>query len=220
MAIAIIGGTGDQGLGLALRWIKAGEKIIIGSRQDERAKAAVQEIKKILGECDVEGYENSVAAGKADIIILSVPFQHVLSTMDSLKGALTEGKILVSQLVPLQATMGGKPTQVFGIWQGSVAELVSSVAPKGVKVVSAFQNAGAHLLQDVAHPVECDVVVSSNDEEAKKTIMKLAEKIPGARGIDGGRLENARLIEPITALLIGMCIRYKKEGVGIRFTHI
>jgi len=220
MAIAIIGGTGDQGLGLALRWIKAGEKVIIGSRQDEKAKNTVREIRGILGECDVEGYENSVAAGKADIIVLSVPFQHALSTMESIRDALTEGKILVSQLVPLASTLGGKATQVFGVWQGSVSELVASAVPKGVKVVSAFQNLGAYLLMDIKNPVECDCFVSSNDEEAKRKIMALAEKIPGVRAIDGGRLENARFIEPITALLVGLCIRYKKEGVGIRFTYI
>lgn len=220
--IAIIGGTGDLGFGLAVRWAKAGREIIIGSRKKEKALGAVEEIKKILGEdISVEGAENFEATEQAQIVVLSVPFQFLVPTMRQIKDALSEGDIIVSVIVPLAVEIGGfSPTQVVTPWQGSAAELIQSLAPPGVYAVSAFQNMSAYRLQDMANPVDCDVIVSGR-KNARKEVMELAELIPGVRGIDGGRLDYARLVEPITALLIGLNIRYKnKEGIGIRFTYV
>jgi NADPH-dependent F420 reductase len=219
--IAIIGGTGDLGLGLALRWAKVGREIIIGSRQEEKAVKAAQEIKSILGDVNVQGKDNIEAAKEAQIIVLSVPFQFLVPTMRQIRDVLYEGDIIVSVIVPLAVEIGGfSPTQVVTPWQGSAAELIQSLAPPGVHVVSAFQNMSSYRLQDVDNPVECDAIISGN-KSARREVMELAELIPGVRGIDGGRLDYARLVEPITALLIGLNIRYKnKEGIGIRFTYV
>lgn len=220
--IAIIGGTGDLGFGLAIRWAKAGREIVIGSRKKEKALRAVEEIKEILGEdISVEGAENFEAAEQAQIVVLSVPFQFLVPTMRQIKDALGEGDIIVSVIVPLAVEIGGfSPTQVVTPWQGSAAELIQSLAPPGVHVVSAFQNMSAYRLRDVANPVTCDAIVSGR-KSARREVMELADLILGVRGIDGGRLDYARLVEPITALLIGLNIRYKnKEGIGIRFTYV
>ncbi len=220
--IAIIGGTGDLGFGLALRWARAGRKIIIGSRAKEKALKAAEEINKTLGHsANVEGMDNFEAAKNAQIVVLSVPFQFLVPTMRQIKNALQEGDIIISVIVPLAVEIGGfSPTQIVTPWQGSAAELVQSLAPPGVHVVSAFQNMSAYRLQDIENQIECDAIISGQ-KSARKEVMELAELIPGVRGIDGGMLDYARLVEPITALLIGMNIRYKsKEGIGIRFTYV
>ncbi|MFQ5892080.1 MAG: NADPH-dependent F420 reductase [Candidatus Methanofastidiosia archaeon] len=218
--VALLGGTGEQGIGLAARFCKAGRKVIIGSRKDEKAKRACERVKEILPTAEVSGFENLEAAKRGEIIILSVPFQHAIWTLRSVKEGLTEGKILVSQLVPLQANFGGRPTQVFQTWQGSVSEMIKSVVPRDVEVVSAFHNVGEKRLLDIKKPIECDIVVCGDSKEAKKEIMELAECIEGVRGIDGGKLSNSRFIEPLTAFLIGLNKRYKIEGAGIRFTYL
>ncbi|MGD2247173.1 MAG: NADPH-dependent F420 reductase [Candidatus Methanofastidiosia archaeon] len=220
--IAIIGGTGDLGYGLALRWAQAGRDIIIGSRKEEKALKAVEEIKKDLGDdAPVQGMGNEEATKHAQIIVMSVPFQFLVPTMRQIRDALEEGDIIISVIVPLAVEIGGfSPTQVVTPWQGSAAELIKSLTPPGVHVVSAFQNMSAYRLRDTENPVECDAIVSG-PKSARKEVMKLSELIPGVRGIDGGRLDYARLVEPITALLIGINIRYKnREGAGIRFTYV
>lgn len=220
--IAIIGGTGDLGFGLALRWAQVGREIIIGSRKEEKALKATEEIKKTLGDgVNVRGMDNVEAAKNAEIIVLSVPFQFLVPTMRQIRDALQEGDIIISVIVPLAVEIGGfSPTQVVTPWQGSAAELIQSLAPPGVQVVSAFQNMSAYRLQDIENPVDCDAIISGK-KSARKEVMELAELIPGVRGIDGGILDYARLVEPITALLIGLNIRYKnREGIGIHFTYV
>jgi NADPH-dependent F420 reductase len=219
-AIAILGGTGDQGLGLALRFAKAGREVVIGSRKLEKAEQAVVEVKQALPEANVSGFANEEATKRAAIIILSVPFEHTAGTVKSIKESLSEGQILVSMGVPLATAIGDGAVRTIGIWQGSCAELVKSLAPRGVEVVSAFQNVSAHRLRELEHPVECDVVVSGS-KAAREQVMALCPLVPGLRGVDGGPLSNARIIEEITALLIGMNIRYKlPEGLGLRFTGL
>jgi NADPH-dependent F420 reductase len=219
-AIAILGGTGDQGLGLALRFAKAGRPVVIGSRKADRALEAAEKVRKQVEAADCEGFENAEATGKAKVVILSVPFEHTAGTVKSIKGALAPGQILVSMAVPLATAIGDGAVRTVGIWQGSCAEMVASLAPKGIDVVSAFQNVSAHRLQHLADPVECDVVVSGA-KGPRSEIMKLCELVPGLRGIDGGPLSNARIVEDITALLIGMNIRYKlPAGLGWRLTGL
>ncbi|MBW2382983.1 MAG: NADPH-dependent F420 reductase [Deltaproteobacteria bacterium] len=219
-AIAILGGTGDQGLGLALRFARAGRKVVIGSRKADRAVTAADEVRQKVSDADVSGSLNAEATAKAPIVILSVPFEHTASTVKGLRDALAEGQILISMAVPLATAVGDGAARTLGIWQGSAAELVKSLVPKGVEVVSAFQNVSAHRLQDLDHPVECDVIVSGAKAPREK-VMQLCPLVPGLRAIDGGPLSNARIVEEITALLIGMNMRYKlPEGLGIRFTGL
>jgi len=206
-AIAILGGTGDQGPGLALRFAKAGRGVVIGSRKTEKAEQVAREILEAVPGASVTGFENAEATRRARIVILSVPFEHTASTVKSLRPVLTEG-------------IGDGATRTLGLWQGSCAEMVKALVPDGVLVVSAFQNISAHRLRDLDHAVECDVVVSG-PKAAREAVMALCPLVPGLRAIDGGPLSNARIVEEITALLIGLNIRYKvPEGFGIRFTGL
>lgn len=219
-SIAILGGTGDQGLGLALRFAKAGRRVVIGSRKADRAETAAKQVLEQVPGADVVGFENAAATPEAPIVILSVPFEHSASTLKDIKEVLSEGQILVSMAVPLAAAIGDGAVRTLGIWQGSCAELLASIAPKGVHVVSAFQNVSAHRLQHLEDPVECDVIVSGA-KAPREQVMELCALVPGLRAVNGGPLSNARIVEEITALLIGMNIRYKiPEGLGIRLTGL
>ena len=140
--------------------------------------------------------------------------------MKAIRGRLRAGQILVSMGVPLATAIGDGAARTLGVWQGSCAELVASLSPTGVAVVSAFQNVSAHRLQDLESSVECDVLVSG-PREARRAVMELCRLVPGLRGIDGGALSNARVAEQLTALLIGLSTRYRvAEGVGLRFTGL
>ena len=218
--IAILGGTGDQGLGLALRFAAAGRRVVIGSRKLDRALEAAESVAKQVAEARVEGRENADAAAEADIVILSVPFEHTAGTVKSIREGLEPGQIVVSMGVPLATAIGDGAARMVGVWQGSCAELVAGLLPKGVHTVSAFQNVSAHRLQTLRESVDCDVVVSG-PKEARARVMDLCGLVPGLRAVDGGPLSNARIVESLTALLIGLNVRYKvSEGIGIRFTGV
>ena len=218
--IAILGGTGDQGYGLALRWAKAGRRVLIGSRIRERAAEAARQISSEAGGGEVVGMENAEAAAGAQIVVLSVPFTGQVHTLKALKDVWKPGQILVDITVPLEATVGGSPTKLIGIWAGSAAELAAQHVPHGVHVVAAFHNIGANALQDLAAPVECDIIVCGDSSEARHALKDWINLIPGCRWIDGGKLENSRVVEAITALLIGINRRYKSPHAGIRITGI
>jgi len=219
-AIAILGGTGEQGLALAMRFARAGRPIRIGSRSTERANAAADRVRTVVPGAAVSGGENPEVCRGAHVVVLSVPFENTASTVRSVRDVLREGQIVVSMGVPLASSTGGSATQTLGVWQGSCAEMVAALLPKGVHTVSAFQNVAAHRLGDLERPVECDVVVSG-DEQPRRQIMALCGLVPGLRGIDGGPIANARIVESITALLIGLNIRYRvSDGTGIRFTGL
>jgi NADPH-dependent F420 reductase len=219
-AVAILGGTGDQGLGLALRFAKAGRPVVIGSRKPERATAAAEEVRAKVPGADVAGFENAEAAGRAGIVILSVPFEHTAGTVKSVREALRPGQILVSMGVPLATAIGDGPVRTVGVWQGSCAELVASLAPEGVETVSAFQNVSAHRLQHLEEPVECDVIVSG-PKAPRERVAALCALVPGLRAVNGGPLANARYVEGWTALIIGLNVRYKvPEGMGFRLTGL
>ena len=222
MKIAILGGTGDQGFGLALRFAK-NHDIIIGSRKKERAEDASNRAKEILlskgiNYKNITGMDNKEASKEGDVVILSLPYQHTLSTLKDIKEDL-KNKIVVSIGVPLATAIGDKPTRVALPPQGSVAEMVQEYL-KDSKVVSAFHNVCSKELEDIDHPVDCDILVCGNDDESKKVIMSLAEEIDGVRAIDCGKLELSRYIEQITPLLIGLNIKYKLKGSGIRITGL
>jgi NADPH-dependent F420 reductase len=219
-AIAILGGTGDQGLGLALRFARAGRPVVIGSRKLDRAQAAAEEVRAAVSGADVEGLDNADAVAKAPMVILSVPFEHTAGTVKAVKERLAPEHVVVSMGVPLATAIGDGAVRTVGVWQGSCAELVASLVPAGVQVVSAFQNVSAHRLRELAEPVECDVVVSGAPAP-RKLVMALCDLVPGLRGVDGGPLANARYVEGVTALLIGLNARYKvPAGIGVRFTGL
>jgi 8-hydroxy-5-deazaflavin:NADPH oxidoreductase len=217
--IAVIGGTGPAGMGLALRWARAGETVIIGSRNEERAQQTAAAIQRRAGpEANVSGMENASACAAADILMLTVPFEAQAALLKQLKPAMTDGSILIDATVPLAASVGGRASRTLGVWQGSAAQQAAELVPKGVSLVAAFHNVSAEMLNGDA-PLECDVIVCSNDADAAQLTRELAAKIPGVRALDGGPLQNARIVEQITALLIGMNIRYKGHA-GIRITGL
>jgi NADPH-dependent F420 reductase len=218
--IAILGGTGPEGSGLAFRWAKAGEHIVIGSRDGARAAETAKQLRERIGAAaQVEGTDNASAVAQCDVAVLTVPFSGTAALLKSLKNVWKPGTIVIDTTVPLAATVGGTATRVLGVWQGSAAEQTKELLPAGVSLAAALQNLGAELLANDA-AVECDVLVCSDDEKAKQVAMELTGKIPGARALNGGKLENARIVESLTALLIGLNMRYKVHGAGIRFTGL
>ena len=217
--IAIIGGTGPAGTGLALRWARAGETVIIGSRDSARAQETAESIRKRSGaSAQVSGMENSAACAASDLLVLTVPFEGQAALLKQLKPAIRAGSVVIDATVPLAASIGGRASRTIGVWQGSAAQQTAELVPKGVSVAAAFQNASAEQLNG-NEDIDCDVIVCSDDPNATQVAMELAAKIAGVRAIDGGKLENARIVEQITALLIGLNIRHKGHG-GIRITGL
>jgi NADPH-dependent F420 reductase len=217
--IAILGGTGPAGMGLALRWARAGETILLGSRDAKRAQEAADKVRDQAGKsASVSGMENSVACAAANLLVLTVPFEGQATLLKQLKPAIRAGSVLIDATVALAAGVGGRASRTLGVWQGSSAQQAAELVPKGVSVAAAFHNLSAELLNG-DDALDCDVIVCSDDANASQLTRTLAAKIPGVRAIDGGKLENARTLEQITALLIGLNIRHKGHA-GIRITGL
>ena len=218
--IGILGGTGPEGSGLAARWAAAGEHVIIGSRDASRAAETAQLLRTRVGPtAKIDSAENAAAVEQCEIVVLTVPFSGHASLLKQLKPHWKPGQILIDTTVPLAAAVGGAPSRMLSIWQGSAAQQTRELVPASVAVAAAFHNLSAELLAKEG-PVDCDILVCSDDDEAKRVASELAAKIPGARALNGGKLENARIVESITALLIGLNIRYKVHTAGIRFTGL
>ncbi len=219
--IAVIGGTGDQGFGLVLRLAKAGEKIIIGSRVQAKADDAAKKANEILGQdTSVTGLENPQAASSADMVIMSVPFAAHVDMIKSVRDSIRPETVFVDVVVPLSTAVAGSPSTALGVWEGSAAQQAARLLPANTKIASAFHNVVAESLQDLDRKIDCDVIVCSDVQETRREVMGLANGIPGVRAIDGGRLENSRIVEQLTALLIGINVRYKTKHSGIRITGI
>lgn len=217
--IAVLGGTGPEGFGLSLRWVRAGETVIIGSRDSKRAQESAEKIKQIVGEqAKVSGDENAAACERAGVVVLTIPFEGHAALLKQIKPSIRPGTVVIDTTVPLAASVGGRATRTLGIWQGSAAQQCAELVPVGIPVVAAFQNTSAELLNS-DQPIDCDVIVCSDDPAASNEVQSLATKIPGVRAIDGGKLENSRILEQITALLIGLNIRHKGHS-GIRITGL
>jgi len=214
--IAVIGGTGHEGPGLALRWAKSGQyRVIIGSRQPEKAAGAAAELNARLGQSLVRGMANPEAAAAADVVVLTVPYSAHAATLESIRAGLA-GKILVDVSVPLQPPQVGR---VYIPPGGSAAVEAQTLLGGDVRVVAAFQNISAVHLEDPDHPIESDVLVCGDDAAAKAEAVALA-RAAGLRGLDAGPLQNAVVVEGLTAVLIGINRRYKVKGAGIRITGI
>jgi NADPH-dependent F420 reductase len=213
--IAILGGTGEQGPGLALRWARAGEAVIIGSRQKEKGEKVAAELNQELGQEILRGTDNVSAAAAADVAVLTVPYSAHVSTLETVKEQL-KGKIFIDVSVPLDPD---NPRRVIMPAAGSASEEAQQVLGPEVTVIGALQNISAHLLRDLNATIDCDVLVCGGDKDARATVLQLIEEL-GIRAIDAGPLEAARLVEPITALLIRLNIRNKVHSAGIRITGL
>jgi 8-hydroxy-5-deazaflavin:NADPH oxidoreductase len=211
--VAIIGGTGAVGYGLALRWSRAGVPVIIGSRDAGRAREAAERTGA------AEGRENADAARDAPIVVLTVPFRSQSETLTNLKGALREGQLLIDCTVPLAAAVSGRATRMLGVWQGSAAQQAAEMTPDGVRVVAALHTTGAPTLADLDTPLDEDVLICGDRKADKHEAAQLIARIEGLRPVDAGRLEQARIVESITALLIGVNSRYKTHA-GVRLTGL
>lgn len=215
MKIAVLGGTGDEGLGLAMRFAAAGHDVVIGSRARERADAAAEQVKAASPGARVSGAENSEAASQAEIVFVSVPYSAQRPTLEPLRQALA-GKLVVTVVVPLSFGKGGP--QAERVAEGSAALEAQALVPES-RVASAFHNLSAHELQRLDQPVDSDVIVCGVDRDARQAVLDLAGAIPGVRGVDGGPLSYSRYVEDLTALLLALNRRYKTE-TGIRITGL
>ncbi|XOV87512.1 MAG: NADPH-dependent F420 reductase [Pseudomonadota bacterium] len=211
-SIAILGGTGDLGGGLARQWSRAGYRILIGSRTLEKGKAAAQALLDEFPDLNVSGHENLEAASAADLVVLTVPFAHQISTLETVKEGL-KGKILIDVTVPLV------PPKVGTVQlppMGSAALMAQACVGPEVDVVSAFQNVGAQHLQE-DHKVECDVLVTGDKRAARDTVIKLVEAV-GLRGWHAGPLANSAAAEALTSVLITINRHHKINGSGLVIT--
>ena len=212
--VTIIGGTGALGFGLAVRLAHAGVPVVIGSRDAGRAQEAAAK----AGD-GVSGLENAEAAQANEVVFLCVPFRNQSENLTNLKPVLKPGQLLVDATVPLAAAISGKATRMVGVWQGSAAEQALEMAPDGVRVVSALHTVSAATLGDLDHPLDEDVLVCGQKRDDKRQVARIIEQVEGLRCIDAGPLEQARIVEPLTAMLIGINGRYKTHA-GIRITGL
>lgn len=221
MEIAILGGTGDIGEGLALRWAQDTDHAIrIGSRKADKAERSAAEYRERIGDSNsvprIEGDANPSVTKGADVVVLAVPPYYVTDTIETIADALEPGGILVSPAVGMSKTDAGFRYDPPSI--GSVTELVDRAAPDEVPVVGAFHNLAANRLATLEADLEVDTVVLGDDQKAKATILELAGAIDGLRAIDGGALENAPEVEAVTPLLINVAMNNEgMHDLGVRF---
>ena len=217
--IAIIGGTGDLGFALATRWSKAGLKVTIGSRERAKAEAAAERLKTIVAGAQVDGLDNPAAAASSKTVVVAVPFSGFVPIYRAISESLQEDAVVIDATVPVEASVGGKATHVFGVWEGSAAQLGLAFLPKGTKMCAAFHTLSASAVADLDSALEGDILVCGS-KLGKESVKTLIELMPNLRFVDAGPLENARIIEPITALLIGINHRYGTDRAGIAITGI
>jgi NADPH-dependent F420 reductase len=213
--IAILGGTGHEGGGLALRWGKAGHRVILGSRGADKAASAASEMNRKLGKEAVTGASNKDAAAAAEIVVLTVPHAGQRATVEEVREFLG-GKILIDATVPL---VPPKVARVQLPPEGSAVASIQKLLGESVRVVSAFQNVSAHHLADLEHEIACDVLVCGDDVEAREVVIGLAGDI-GLRGFHAGPIVNSAAAEALTSILIAINMRYKVPGAGIRITGV
>jgi NADPH-dependent F420 reductase len=217
--VAVIGGTGDLGFALATRWSKSGIQVVIGSREQAKAEDAAQKLRDIVPAADVKGADNATAAGDAGVVLVAVPFSGLVPIYKSIADSISPETIVIDATVPVEASLGGKATHVFGVWEGSAAQLGKAFLPKETKMCAAFHTLSASAVADLATALEGDVLVCGS-KSGKEKVRELIELLPDLRYVDAGPLENARIVEPITALLIGINHRYKTDRSGIHITGL
>lgn len=211
--LAILGGSGDLGGGLAFRWARAGYPVIIGSRSADKAREAASALAVRVPAADVRGLDNEAAAAAGDVVVLTVPFANQAPTLEAVKAPL-QGKILIDVTVPLVPPRVGTVQLPAG---GSAGQIAQSLLGEGVRVVSAFQNVAAAHLEDPDHDPDCDVLVCGNDAEACQQVLTLVAAA-GMQGWHAGPIANAVVAEALTSVLITLNRRYKIPGAGFRIT--
>jgi hypothetical protein len=214
-SICVVGGTGAEGSGLALRWAHAGHRVSVGSRDAAKAQAAAAELNAALGKDAVRGVDNASGVAEAEIVVLTVPFAAQMPTVTELKPALA-GKILIDVTVPL---VPPKVSRVQLPASDSCVVAVQEMLGESVRVVSAFQNVSAHKLKKLDYKIECDVLVTGDDKAARAAAIALAQDA-GLRGVDAGPLANSVVAESLTSALIWINRTYKIPDAGIRITGL
>jgi len=207
--IGLIGGTGAEGRGLALRFAMAGRKVMIGSRNPERAASAAEEVRNLASDLDIQGSDNVTAAKNSQVVIIAVPYAGHKSVLAQIKDHLV-GKVVVDVVVPLIFKDGVAHASI--IEEGSVAQQAQSILPASF-VVGAFHNISAHDLLIPDQPIDCDVVICSDSLKAKQCAIELAQLIPGIRPVDGNGLECSRYVEDFTALLLNINRIYGRHSM-------
>jgi 8-hydroxy-5-deazaflavin:NADPH oxidoreductase len=225
MPVAVIGGTGDEGFGLALRLAMGGEQVVIGSRAEERGQAAADKARDILGigtgsgtRGEISGTSNQDAAGSCETVIVTVPFAGQAEIYRSIRDSIQKDAVVCDATSPLATAVGRPAWQVVTPWEGSAAEQAKAILRKETRIVAGFHTVSAESLQDIEHPMEGDVLLCGTDDEAKRAVGGLVEKIPHLRWVDTGPLSMARIVERLTAVLVSVNRNYGIKDAGFRLT--
>jgi 8-hydroxy-5-deazaflavin:NADPH oxidoreductase len=217
VSVAIVGGTGDQGFGLAVRLAVGGTPVVIGSRAQERAEDAARRVREVAGQdAPVSGAENPTAVTGAEVVFVTVPFEGQAATYRTLKEHWPARVVVCDTTTPLATAVGGRPTHVLRPWHGSAAEQARALLPERIPLVAGFHSVSAEALTDLTGEVDADTLLCGDDGEAKAAVGKLVERIPGMRWVDCGPLSMARVLEPITVVLISVNRRYGIKDAGVR----
>jgi NADPH-dependent F420 reductase len=215
--VAVIGGTGAEGFGLALRLAKAGHHVTIGSRDASRGGESAAKASELAG--TVEGTDNASAAASAGgdgVVAVTVPYAGQAEIYRSIKDAVAPAAVVLDATSPLATAVGGRPWQVLRPWHGSAAEQAQAILGDGPRVVAGLHTIAAEALQALDRGIDSDVFLCADDAEAKSRVGSLIDGIPGMRWVDCGRLEMARVAEPLTALLVSINRTYKVKDSGFR----
>ena len=218
MDVAIVGGTGAEGFGLALRLARAGHRVVIGSRDASRGAEKADRALETLGDGDVSGTSNDAATAATDVVFVTVPFEGQAEIYRSIKAAVRPGAVVCDATSPLATAVGGRAWHVVRPWHGSAAEQAAAILGDGPRVVAGFHTISAEALQDLETPMDSDVMVCGDDAGAKRIVGGLIEDIPDLRWVDAGLLSQARIAETMTALLISINRAYKVRESGFRIT--
>jgi hypothetical protein len=217
--VTIIGASGALGFALAVRLAAAGIEVTIGSRERARAEEAAERVLATAADGHARGLENAAAARANEIVVLSVPFRSHHETLVHIGESMRPGQLLIDATVPLAASVGGRPTRMLGVWQGSAAQQAQELVPDGVTVVAALHTISAATLGQLDHALAEDVLIVGDRRADKARAAALLGRIEGLRCVDAGRLEMARIVESFTALLIAVNGRYKTHA-GISLTGL
>ena len=217
LKVGLVGGTGEEGRGLALRWAIGGAQVSIGSRTLEKAKAAAAELNQILGNLassDISAGENKDVIAASDLVLLTVPFAHAAAILDTHRPDFREGSILIDITVPVAFEQGR--VRYVELPEGSASEHLKAKLPENIPIVAAFKTEPAHLLAEVDEPLDCDSFVAGDSKDAKARVIEALGFIKGLRPVDAGTLYSARTLERMTVLAIGINRRYKIKTARYR----